>query len=344
MAREHLAYGILKLMKKGGPLSFVGFIPLGMRKSFGRIKHTRKSPPGFTILETMIVLAVTGGLFVVFATTLSGRQNKAEFNHAIQNVQVQIQQVINQVSTGFYPNDGSFTCTNSGGNMVFDSAANNQGTNEGCTFLGKVMQFGPGVNGTDPEQFIVYTIAGLRCPPSPTGGCLASGATSPFSNISPSVVSIGNSVGQYKQYADIKTLQYGLTTKWIRSDRNPVCAAQACSIGSVGILMEPGTSDTSSTNGYISGTQQVDLIPIVSSPIPTDYTSKLVDDIPTGVSHIEGSLRATNLTAAAPINPVSGVWICFASGGTNQSGLITIGGSGRQLLVKLDIKNGTNCT
>ena len=43
-------------------------------------------------------------------------------------------------------------------------------------------------------------------------------------------------------------------------------------------------------------------------------------------------------------NPSSGVSICFASGTTNQSGLITIGGNGRQLSVKLSIMGDSTCS
>jgi hypothetical protein len=40
-------------------------------------------------------------------------------------------------------------------------------------------------------------------------------------------------------------------------------------------------------------------------------------------------------------NPSNGVSICFASGGTNQSGLVTIGGSGHPLSVTLKVMEST---
>jgi type II secretory pathway pseudopilin PulG len=269
---------------------------------------------GFTIVETMIVLAVTGGLFVAIAVTLSGRQNAAEFSHSIQSAQSRIQQVIDQVSAGFYPNNGDFTCMAAGGNVQFGGSSSSQGTNQDCVFLGKVIQFG--VHGTDPEQYNVYTVAGLRG--------YGTGATSPFQNVSPAVVGVGSN---YTGYSLSGTLEYGLTTLWVKSNGTDV--------GAVGFLMEPGTLD-STTGSYASGGQQIDLVPLPGTSLNQTINST--------AAAIDNRLQDPNLTADAPINPPGGVQICLVSGATNQSGLITIGGSGRQLLVKLDIKNNGTCT
>lgn len=269
---------------------------------------------GFTIVETMIVLAITGGLFVAIAATLAGRQDSAEFTHAIQNVQAEIQQTVNQVSAGFYPNNGDFTCTASGNAIIFNAGSTGQGSNQDCVFLGKVMQFT--VQGTNPEQYRTYTIAGLRGP--------TVGATSPFQNVSPTVVGVGNN---YIDYSAVGTLEYGLSTVWMKSG--------GTNIGAVGFLMEPGSLNSASASGFNSGAQQVDLIPLPGT--------SLGQSVNQSVNSITNSLQDVNLTADAPVNPVAGVQICFASGGTNQSGLISIGGSGRQLLVTLDIRSNTTC-
>ncbi|MGI0135266.1 MAG: type II secretion system protein, partial [Candidatus Micrarchaeaceae archaeon] len=101
---------------------------LGIRFwAVGRAQYARS---GFTIVETMIVLAITGALFIAIASTLAGRQNSAEFNHAIQTVQAQIQQTVNQVSAGFYPSNSNFTCSASGSAVIFNSGAVGQGSNQ----------------------------------------------------------------------------------------------------------------------------------------------------------------------------------------------------------------------
>ena len=270
---------------------------------------------GFTIVETMIVLAITGALFVAIAATLAGRQNSAEFNHAIQTVQSQIQQTVNQVSAGFYPSNSNFTCSASGSAVIFNSGAAGQGSNQDCVFLGKVLQFQ--VQGTSPEAFQTYTVAGLRGP--------TVGATSPFQNVSPTIVGIGTN---YASYSTASGLEYGLTTVWMKSG--------GANIGAVGLLMEPGSLSATSGSGYNSGAQQIDLVPLPGTSLGQQMGQAVVS--------ITNSLRDVNLTADAPVNPAAGVQICFASGGTNQSGLVTIGGSGRQMLVTLDIRSNRTCS
>jgi hypothetical protein len=64
------------------------------------------------------------------------------------------------------------------------------------------------------------------------------------------------------------------------------------------------------------------------------------------------SLNTTPAAAAEAINSrlgtspinVGGVRICFVSGGTDESGLITIGSNNRQLSVTLSIKGNKTCS
>lgn len=283
---------------------------------------------GFTIAETIIVLGVTGALFVAIAATLSGRQNAAEFTHAIQSIQSELQQTINQVPAGAFT-DHALSCTNGGGAPLF-TIGGSQGTNDACVYLGKVVQFYvAGSGGASPEKYQTYTIAGLRQ--------AQAGPSSPFQPAVPTVVGVR---GNYTSYSDARILQYGLRTAWVRSDNNLTCQAQSCSIGAVAFLMEPGNA-SSSVSGYSSGAQQVDLIPLNTSAL-NQSVAQMVADIQNSQIGL-GGLRDPDLTTSAPVNPANGVQICFASGGTNQSGLITIGSSGRQLLVILDIKNGQSC-
>jgi hypothetical protein len=86
-----------------------------------------------------------------------------------------------------------------------------------------------------------------------------------------------------------------------------------------------------SNNQLLSGTQQISLVPVRNSGTVAGT------DIPTTVAAID------NLETS-PVNPDGGVEICFASGGTEQSGLVTIGSNGRNLSVKLDIKSTVDCT
>ncbi|HSX44369.1 MAG TPA: hypothetical protein VLE69_03715, partial [Candidatus Saccharimonadales bacterium] len=70
---------------------------------------------GFTIVETMIVLAVTGFMFFSAMLFISGQQAKTEFTQAAHETEAKINDVLNDVSTGVYNNKGDFRCDYIGG-------------------------------------------------------------------------------------------------------------------------------------------------------------------------------------------------------------------------------------
>ena len=277
---------------------------------------------GFTIVETMIVLAVTGVLFVVIAASLGGSENKAEFVHAIQDVQAQIQQVINQESDGYYPNLGNFSCTGSGSSITIMSQQPNnpQGTNPGCVFLGKVIQFAP-LDGAAQGGYMTYTVAGCYTTPvapAPSASCRAPLSPHDFGATDPQVGDFSSSP---------QLLEYGLT---ISSLSTPDSIGG--SYGAIGLLMEVGSPNSLASGEFNSGAQQVDLLLLPGTKISQGSTA--------AIQAINISLQRNTYI----LNPLNGVQVCFASGGTNQSGIITIGGSGRQLLVQLKIYNDNTCT
>jgi hypothetical protein len=104
---------------------------------------------GYTIMEVMIFLAVSGFMFVIAATFISGKQAKAEFRQGMTSANNAIQNVINNVNDGFYPSGANFKCTSddTGGRPQLappnvGATTSTQGTKKGCVFMGKVVMFG----------------------------------------------------------------------------------------------------------------------------------------------------------------------------------------------------------
>jgi prepilin-type N-terminal cleavage/methylation domain-containing protein len=281
----------------------------------------KTQPSGFTVIEVMIVLAITGLLFVSAAALISGKQNQTAFDQAIRQVQSQMQQVINDVSVGYYPNLGDIKCNGAGGTVALTKASGTQqGANAGCIFMGKAVQFK--MSGTDPEQFNVYSLAGLQKNAS------GNEATS-LAEAKPKVIAPTPTAGiNLPDSTATDNLQSGLTTArmWYNN------GAGDKSIGIVAFTNSLASYDAT-TGNIMSGSQQVDVVPIDDGNIK----SKLDQDKNGGVDIINSKI------STATINPANGVFICFASGGTKQSGLITIGSNGRQLSVNLTIKSGTVC-
>lgn len=272
---------------------------------------------GFTIVETMIVLGVTGMLFLSAAILIAGRQRRTQFEQSIRNVHAQIQQVINEVNVGQYPSNPGFTCTaNVGGPNLASAAGAEQGTNEGCIFLGKAIQFA--VDGTDPQEFRAYTIAGLQR----VGGNPNGNEVSSLAEARPVVVSPVSFPDSQKQ----ERLQYGLTvgSMYYNGDTSRT-------IGGIALVSSLASYD----NGNLeSSSQQLNVIPL-------DGTS-LGQTPAAAVTAMNTKLRAA--TVDSDQNPSGGVQICFVSGGTDQSGLITIGSNGRQLSATLSIRGNKTCS
>ncbi len=260
--------------------------------------------PGYTIVEVMIFLAVSSTLLISGMSLVQGQQRKAEFNQAMRDTEQQIQDVINNVRSGFYPSQGTFTCiatTASPARTHINSSDTPVGQNRDCVYLGRVIQFN--TTAADKSNFSVYSIAGLR---EYTKGPAA--ATS-IQRADP------------KHIADLtetRTFKYGLETVRVKYSGD-------ADLGSVGFLTEPGKTDGS--GNPMSGIQAVRLVPIGG-------TSGNTDSITT-------SLILDNYINYATQDPSSGVTICLKSGGTNQYGIITIGGTAGQLTTKLEIKNLT---
>lgn len=269
---------------------------------------------GFTVVEVMIVLAVTGLLFVSAATAISGRTNKTQFQQSINDIVSALQQNINSTAIGYYPNASNFKCTNNSGSMVITSGTNTAGTNSDCIFLGKAIQFG--VTGTDPQQYVTYPIAALRV--DTTGEEVHSITTA-----NPAVIYPAAPQTNAPNDTQTDKLMYGLTVSKMFYNNNT-----GNTIGSFAVISDLSTYSYSDSK-LQSGSQQLILVPI--------STTGLNDTVASTAGKINQKL------AGSP-TATSGVQICFDSGTTDQSGLVTVGGSGgQQLNVTLQIKSGKGC-
>jgi prepilin-type N-terminal cleavage/methylation domain-containing protein len=130
-----------------------------MRKGF--------NTQGFTIIEVMIVLAVTAFLIAAALIYVSGQQQKAQFTQSIHDAQSKVDDIINKVGSGYYATTGNFNCTTGGGVLNINPGTNTRGTNTGCIFIGRAIQFGIDDAGSPPNRpkgtgFNVYNLVGLQ--------------------------------------------------------------------------------------------------------------------------------------------------------------------------------------
>lgn len=274
----------------------------------------KRRPPtaGFTIVETMIVLAVTAALFLAVATTIAGRENSNQFTDAINDIRAQMQQTIGDVQSGYYPNLGNFSCIGNPGGIDIVGGTSEQGTNGACVFLGKVMQFG--LDNGSLQNYEIYSVAGAR-------------EATTLSGANPTVVAPSTAKPGTPDNGVVQTLHYGLRA---------VKAAYGTAnvpVGAVAFLTDVSAGDASAA--YQGGSAGINVYGLQDTVLTKNklQAAELIN-------------QAMRVPAKAVKNPAGGVKICFQSGGTQQYGLITIGGDNNgKLSVSLKIMgmNPVNC-
>jgi prepilin-type N-terminal cleavage/methylation domain-containing protein len=283
---------------------------------------TQARSSGFTIIEVMIVLAVTGLLFLSASALISGRTNQTEFDQGSRSFQQQMQDAINEVQSGTY-NGTTSNCT-AGTSISFSNGSNSQGTNEGCIFIGSLLEFGLGTN-QDGEN--TYTLAGNRLQQNPVNGEEVTG----LNNAAPAIVQLTS--GQYDMTSN--QLEYGLHT-YSANGKSSMNYSLAGSPGltPIGAFAIVYSFASYSGGNIVSGSQQVNVVPLSNSQLgesETQLASDVINKLPTSPDSASGTQ----------------ISICAKSSTTDQYALVTVGGSNNgQLGVTLNIlgaSNGTTC-
>lgn len=290
---------------------------------------------GFTLVESMIVLAVTGVLFVSLAGMVSGQQAKARFKSSMTDITTQIQSQINEVTTGYYPNTGNFRCQTVAGNPVLSAGATAQGENSDCTFLGRAMMYG--IPGTDPEQYVTQTLVGAR-------RTLLGREPLTLQEARTQVLARGtvfNTVGSWPDQGTSKSLQHGTEVAWMRS-RNGGGVNVTERIAGFAIVAAPNQQLTLNANSAVeSGTIVPTIIPIPNPTFAPDPGVSARDGVDLLIRSLGVPPSGPSYTANAADGPID---ICFVSGTTRQSGLVTIGTNNSSTSVQFIILNSQDCS
>lgn len=262
------------------------------------------SNQAYTIVEVMIFLAVSSVLFFVVARSIAGQTTRAQFTESVRNFESRLQDLANDVSTGFYPGENNFTCkTNISGNITITPVSSPRGTNGDCIFVGQVINFDR--DDVPSDSFMTITLAGRRYKPG--GGTtevesLSDTAPTPIQTSTP-IEKIGPvdlvSVSYNNGLARVNVESFAFTTTFKKYS---------------GAKLDAG--DVS-----------VDMVPLLLNCTPGCPTNN--------ASHINTALT----DPAAVINPTNGIDICL-KGGINQYATVTLGGNGRHLSTKVAFATG----
>jgi type II secretory pathway pseudopilin PulG len=272
---------------------------------------------GFTIVETMIVMAVTGIMFISVVLLINGKQQRAQFQFAVKDVQTQIRQIITE-TTASYNQLGNNTCSSFGGKpKLATGTTDTLGTNASCVFLGKTIIFSQ-----DKESFLVAPVIGLRQP-----------ITTDFQGVFAADLNSSKPILSTDTIASQRMLQFGLTpvAMYVGDDL-------AQKVGSVSFVLTPGVKDISpGSQGTTS--QNLNIVAVTSG-------SSLANSIDAERSAVETAMQNGIVSSRDYINSTDDkvkVSICFNSGTTNQSLLLTIGNGGNGIGLGSKIYGVQNC-
>jgi prepilin-type N-terminal cleavage/methylation domain-containing protein len=139
-----------------------------------------KASKGYTIIEVLMVLAVSSTLLFAAIAVFKGQQDETEFSQAVQDLNSKLINYSGQISSGAAPDSGDYQCV-SGGNKPpsFTVGPGQIGGRSGCIFLGRAVQ----VVSIGGNKLNIYTVIGNQYDPS--------GATvTNITNANPTVVTI----------------------------------------------------------------------------------------------------------------------------------------------------------
>ena len=276
---------------------------------------------GYTILEVMMFLAVTSVLFVGAMNSINGRQQAVQFSQSTRDMQSRIQQLINSVSSGFYPNSNNYTCavpnrTTPTARPTFDSTTPSiQGSSNDCVFLGKILHLAVQDTGNTGTAYETISVAGRRLNASANAQEVSS-----LAEAIPTAV-----VGSGVEAVEPDTLQFGLrVTKVI--DGSP---SSSTTYGSIAFFSTLPRFIGGSSN-LISGSQRVSF-----GGVPSTALNETRATAVSAINAITDSATPPSGVTPINMNPRDGIIICLRDT-TNRKAMITIGGANSQARATLE--------
>jgi len=145
-----------------------------------------KRAGGFTIIEVLIALAITGVLLAAAVAVLTGQTTSTAFQQSLHDIQSKLSAAIQNVNNGLLPNETQYTCTvsSSSSRAQLSPGTGAYGTNQGCIYLGVAAQVivdSPNINfytilgnqyttDSDGNKVATSNLAGAMPTPASTGG------------------------------------------------------------------------------------------------------------------------------------------------------------------------------
>ena len=273
----------------------------------------------FTLIEVMLTLSISMGLFGMLATIINGQQSKTEFVQSVNAFQSRLMDIANDVATGNNPTNTNYVCTHDGtaaNAVIIDyappTASDRRGTSEGCLFVGIGMQF---TNGS--PSYDVFALVGKK-------DTDISGVKRPAKSLYEAqprpIIDVNNpdSISE--------SLSYGVV---VHSVSYINLSGAYTPLNGLGFTT---TFANSSGASLVSGDAQTDIIPAEPIVLGADIllAGEWYKDL------------APSLNRDLTKNPASGIKICLENSetGPDRRAYVTVGGNGRQSSVTVQFADG----
>lgn len=290
-----------------------------------------KKPHGYTIIEVMIVLLITGVLLTTVGGTLRGRQQQSQFTAGVREFEANLNTEINEVASGQYPGNTTWTCKLSGsGELEWQFISSDQGTNTACTFIGKVLH--PYVDGS----YDIYNIAALRKNGDNEVTNLASAKPSIVARKDASETGIPES-------RETAKLPYGLVIKQLKL--TPETGA-VINVPAIAFVVTLGNYAVGSPD-LVSSSQSVDVMPVCDNGLaPSQKSCFLTDNLDTSATNITNISDGVKNNLKDTLRKPKQIVICLAKSqsDTNSSAAIILGKNNSKLSTEVTFNpSGAGC-
>jgi hypothetical protein len=279
-----------------------------------------KREVGYTIIEVMLFLAASGAMLTGALLVFGGQNSRVQFAQGMRDLESKIQDTVNDVSTGYFPNSTKINCTISATGapqLSIRSTANEDiGQNEQCQLLGKVLHFP-----VNTENFKVYGVVGARKTVSSSyGGETYTKQIETLADAKPRLARVNDTL----DLTTIEDLKWGIKTKSLVSGANM--------FGVYGSLAGGALTGSDSRDESVNVEYKLKSGSLIARGVGFGGTSG--NSAYTSQSDVENAIAAT--TSFGVSNPTV---LCFVSANNQETAAITLGESNGSITTKLEFKD-----
>lgn len=167
---------------------------------------------GYTIVEVMIVLAVSGMLLGSALLLFRGTGQRTQFEQAVNDFSSKLDSSIEAVNNELFPDSDRYKCNAGPSLTLLTEGSQEQSTNQECVYLGRVFHVTPG-----SSSMRIYTLVGNRLCDGSSPSCPAGQLASNLPDTKPKIANLAVGGGQLSDNTLTETYKLNTSAITLRS-------------------------------------------------------------------------------------------------------------------------------